>query len=103
MTASLTLDTPITSRVEDDRFELALDTVADAIELAKQITFTNWMDATNASGEWRERQADHSAELDFLKLNRPDVNLSTKFRIAIQVLHAKHILMTLKGENHHEN
>lgn len=103
MTANLTPATPIASRVEDDRFNLALDTVAGAIELAKQIAFTDWMNATNASGEWKESQADHSAELNYLKLNRPEVDLSTKFRIAIQVLHAKNILITLKGENYHEN
>lgn len=103
MTNNLTPDTPIASHVEDDRFSLALDTVSGAIELAKQITFTDWMDATNASGKWKDGQTDHSTELNYLKLNRPDVDLSTKFRIAIQVLHTKHVLITLKGENHHEN
>lgn len=103
MTNSITPDTPIVSRVENDRFELALDTVAGAIELAKQITFTDWMDATDASGKWKTGQADHSPELNYLQFNRPDVDLSTKFRIAIQVLHAKHVLVTLKGETHHEN
>lgn len=103
MTDNLTPNTPIASRVEDDRFELALDTVAGAVELAKQLAFTDWMDATDASGTWKDNQTDHTAELNYLKLNRPDVDLSTKFRIAIQVLHAKHVLITLKGENYHEN
>lgn len=103
MADNITLDTPIASRVENNRFELALNTVASAIELAKQIAFTDWMDATDASGEWKDNQTDHSAELNYLKLDRSDVDLSTKFRIAIQVLHAKHVLINLKGETHHEN
>lgn len=61
---------------------LNLTTVKDAIELAKMISFSDWMDATNASGYWPESQMNHYAEFAYRKLNAKNEPVLSKFHTA---------------------
>lgn len=72
-----------------------LSTVKDAIELAKMISFSDWMDATNASGYWPENQMDHYAEFAYRKLNTKNESVFSKFHTAAQVLKEKEIIVQL--------
>lgn len=74
---------------------LNLTTVKDAIELAKMISFSDWMDATNASGYWSESQMDHYAEFAYRKLNMKNEPILSKFHTAVQVLKEKEIIVQL--------
>lgn len=74
---------------------LNLTTVNDAIELAKMISFSDWMDATNASGYWPESQMNHYAEFAYRKLNAKNEPVLSKFHTAAQVLKEKEIIVQL--------
>lgn len=74
---------------------LNLSTVKDAIELAKAVSFSDWMDATNASGYWPENQMDHYAEFAYRKLNTKNEPALSKFHTAAQVLKEKDIIVQL--------
>lgn len=75
---------------------LCVQNIKEAIQLATMLAFNDWMDATNASGNWTKKQTNHEPEENYILLENKQTPLALKFNTAVHIFYHRGLLVTTK-------
>lgn len=76
--------------------DLRVQNIKETIQLATMLTFNDWMDATNASGNWTKNQTNHEPEENYNLLENEQTPLALKFNTAVHIFYQRGLLVTTK-------